>query len=169
MSNKAEKTILATVGNKGPAVPDKYRRLGSVANAPWFNLAQGNTMEGELLGVYERVNERAAKDPKQPAMVKFFQVKVTTPCEVKDGKGETAEIKQAEVGTIVNLNCNTKTSDLLPCAEEIKHGAAYEVFVACGKKMPLKNGNTMWDITVAVNQTKAPTATADEPDFSDED
>jgi hypothetical protein len=168
--SKSEKSAPASVSNKGPAVPSKYRRLGSVANAPWFNLAQGNQFEGKLLGVYERVNERAkADDPKQPKMVKFFQIELATSCEVKDGKGEAAEIKLAEAGTIINLNSSTKTSDLIPCALEIKHGAEYNVFVACGKKLPLKNQNTMWDITVGVEQVKAPTATSDEPDFEDED
>jgi hypothetical protein len=170
MSKEATKTSVP-VAAKGIAVPSKYRRLGNVANAPYFNLAQGNSFEGKLLGVYERVNERAKTDEKAPKMVKFFQLELLAVAEVKEGKGEAATIKQAEPGTIINLNCCTKTADLIPCALEIKHGAEYNVFVHCGKKMALANKNTMWDITVAVEQVKAPliAVSAGEPDFDDDD
>ena len=170
MSKEVTKTTPEKAA-KGVAVPSKYRRLGNVANAPYFNLAQGNEFEGKLLGVYERVNERAKSDPKLPAMVKFFQLELLTTAEVKEGKGEAATIKQAEPGTIINLNCSTKTADLIPPALEIKHGAEYNVFVHCGKKMPLANKNTMWDITVGVEQVKAPViaVSAEEPDFDDTD
>jgi hypothetical protein len=166
--SKDQKTTPQTA-SKGIAVPSKYHRLGSVANAPYFNLVQGNSFEGKLLGVFERVNERAKSDTKQSPTVKFFQIELLTAAEVKEGKGEEATVKQAEPGTIINLNCSTKTADLLPCAEEIKHGAEYNVFVHCGKKMKLANQNTMWDITVGIEQVKAPTASASAPDFDDSD
>lgn len=166
--SKDVKTTPTEKASKGIAVPSKYKRLGNVANAPYFNLAQGNEFEGKLLGVYERVNERAKADPKQPATVKFFQLELLTVAEVKEGKGEAATIKQAEPGTIINLNCGAKTEVLVPCAMEIKQGAEYNVFVHCGKKMPLANKNTMWDITVGVEQVKAPTIVVSEaPDFED--
>jgi hypothetical protein len=155
--------------SKGVAVPSKYHRLGSVTDAPYFNLATGNQFEGKLLGVFERVNERAQNDPKLPKMVKFFQLELITPAEVKEGSGESAVVKQAEPGTVINLNCGKKTEVLLPCAAEINLGAEYDVFVHCGKKKTLKNKNTMWDITVGINQIKAPTATASGPDFDDDD
>jgi hypothetical protein len=163
-----EKSAPQGTATKTAAIPAKYRRLGSVSNAPWFNLAVGNSFEGKLLGVYERVNERA-NQPDQPKMVKFFQIQLLTATEVKEGKGEEATIKTAEPGTVINLNYAKKTEDLLPCALEIKHGAEYNVFVSCGKKTTLKNGNTMWDITTAVEQLKAPLASPDVDDSAFED
>jgi hypothetical protein len=168
MSKETKSSAPNANASKAVNVPAKYRRLGSVSNAPWFNLEPGNSFEGKLLGVYERVNERA-NQPNQPKMVKFYQVQLSTPCAVKVGKGEEASIQTAEVGTVINLNHAKKVEDLLPCALEIKHGAEYNVFVACGKKHALKNGNTMWDMTTGVEQVKAPLATSDdEPDFADE-
>ena len=168
MSNDVKSAPTATV-SKSVVVPSKYHRVGNVANAPYFNLAQGNEIEGKLLGVFERVNERAKADPSQPAVVKFFQLELLTTTEVSEGAGEEKTIKRAEPGTIINLNCSTKTAVLLPHAADIKLGAAYNVYVHCGKKLKLKNQNTMWDITVGVEQVKAPIASVVEPDFEDSD
>jgi len=169
MSKEAAKVV--EKASKGVVIPSKYRRLGNVANAPYFNLAQGNSFEGKLLGVYERVNERAKGDKDQPATVKFFQLELLTAAEVTEGKGDARTIKQADPGTVINLNCSVKTDVLIPCALEIKNGAEYNVFIHCGKKITLENKNTMWDVTVGVDQVKAPTITesTSEPDFDDDD
>lgn len=141
-------------------VPEGFRRLGSVTAECWFALKEGNVVRGKLLGVYSR------KDPrnKVTGTSEFFQVELSESCECRYGKGEKVTFKHAPVGTIINLNCNTKTEVLKDLMPDITRGAEFEIYVHCGKKLDLANGNTMWNMTPGSKMTKAPKA-VDSPDF----
>ena len=141
-------------------VPDGFRRLGSVTAECWFALKVGNSLRGKLLGLFDRADPRNKKTGRS----EFFQVELLDPTECRYGKGEKATFKTAPVGTVVNLNCNTKSEVLKDLIADIKRHAEYEIFVRCNKKIDLNNGNTMWDMTVGEKLLKAPYA-SEEEDF----
>lgn len=149
------------------ARPEGFRRLGSVANAGWFDQKTvGNTLHGVLEGMYER------KDDLNPAKKsKFFQLKLLAPCEVRDGRGEDAKVITVEEGAYVNLNYGPKSKDLEALIPEIHQGAEYEVYaVVMGEKIKLTGGRSMHNLDVGVKLTKAAAeVSADSAgDFSDE-
>jgi hypothetical protein len=145
--------------------PEGFRRVGSVANAPWFNLKKGNTLRGILENMYERVDERVPKE--KGGKSKFFQVKLLEGCECRAGRGEEAKIVRAEAGTVVNLNYGPKTMGLADLVPAIQAGAEYEVWVGVGEKFKISGGRTMWDLDVQQKIVKAAPALADDdsPDF----
>lgn len=140
--------------------PEGFRRMGSVTADCWFALQEGNTVQGKLLGIYDREDKRNKKTGRS----EFYQVELAVPCQCRYGKGEKAEIKEAPVGTIINLNCNTKTEVLKELIPDIVRGAEFEIHVYCGKKIDLGNGNTMWNMVPASRCTKG--VKVDSPDFS---
>jgi|WetSurSiteA1Bulk_404760.scaffolds.fasta_scaffold10290_2 hypothetical protein len=143
--------------------PEGFRRVGSASNAPWFHLAEGNQMQGVLINVFERPDERT-----ESKTSKFFQVELLAPTKVREGKGEKAAVVEASAGTIINVNCNAKTKEFESLIPEIVRGAEYQVFVHVGKKFPISKGRSMWDITAAVKLVKPAMAT-DQPDFADDE
>lgn len=149
--------------------PDGFRRVGSVANAPWFNLKKGNTLLGILENVYERPDERVKTKDGSPGKSKFFQVKLLEPCECRSGRGEDAKMVKAEAGSVVNLNYGPKTKGLEDLVPSILAGAEYQVWVSCGDKFKISGGRTMWDLDVNQKLIKAEPALAEEPDFEGAD
>jgi len=148
--------------------PEGFRRVGSVANAPWFNLKKGNQMIGVLENVYERNDERVPKE--KGGKSRFFQVKLLEATECRAGKGDDAKIVRAEAGQVINLNYGPKTKELEKLIPEIMRGAEYQVWINVqGDKFKIGNGRTMWDMDVQVKLTQAATALDDEePDFDGE-
>jgi hypothetical protein len=142
--------------------PEGFHRVGSVTAACWFSLEVGNTLRGKLLGIYERDDKRSKTGKSE-----FFQVLLTDSTRGRFGTGEKAEVREAEAGLIVNMNCNTKTSSLKTLIGDIHNGAEYEIYVVCNKKIELKNGNTMWDIETFTLQLRPPRAA--EADFGSSD
>lgn len=149
------------------ARPEGFRRLGSVANAGWFNQKLvGNTLYGVLEGMYER------KDDLNPAKKSnFFQLRLLAPCEVREGRGPDAKVITVQAGEYVNLNYGPKSKDLEKLIPEIHQGAEYEVYaVVMGEKINLAGGRSMHNLDVQVKLTKAaaeiPADSAG--DFSDE-
>ena len=142
--------------------PEGFRRIGSVANAPWFNLKKGNILHGTLEKVYERPDERS-----KSGKSKFFQLKLLAPCEARAGRAEDAKIVRAEAGSVVNLNYGPKTKELESLVPEIMAGAEYEIWVHVqGDKFKISQGRTMWDMDVQRKLVRAAPAQADdEPDF----
>ena len=140
--------------------PEGFRRIGSVADAPWFNIKTGNSLKGILENCYERVDPRS-----KTGKSKFFQMVLLEPAEVRQGRGEDAKVVQAPAGAVVSVNYTPKTQPLEDYIPDIVRGAEYQVWIGCGKKITLKNGNTMWDLDVRVNQTKSVTADIEDPDF----
>lgn len=159
-----EKNAPPTNTNDLARAPEGFRRMGSVTAECWFALQTDNTIRGKLLGVYKR------KDPRNKITgeSEFFQVELTQPTVCRYGKGEKATLKTAPVGTIVNMNCNTKTAVLKDLIADINRGAEFEIYVYCGKKIDLANGNTMWNMTPSSKMLVAPKAT-DDPDFGGDD
>ena len=141
-------------------VPDGFRRLGAATAECWFALKPGNAMRGKLLGLFDRDDPRN----KTTGRSEFFQVELLDPTECRYGKGEEATVKMASAGTVVNLNCNSKTEFLKDLIPVIKRHGEYEIFVRCNKKIDLNNGNTIWDMTVGEKLIKAPTV-PEEIDF----
>ena len=154
----------STASSPVVSAPEGFRRLGSVANAGWFDMKTiGNTLAGALEGMYER------KDDLNPKKVSnFFQVRITAPCQVRMGRAEDAQIVEAKAGDYVNLNYGPKTKDLEKLIADISLGATYEVFgVVAGEKIKLTGGRTMHNFEVFTKMTRAPQALDDsEPDFS---
>ena len=147
--------------------PEGFRRVGSVANAPWFNLKKGNVLLAILENVYERPDERVKTKNGTPGKSKFFQLKLLEACEARSGRGGDAKMVRAEVGAVVNLNYGPKTKSLEELSPAILAGAEYQVWVQVGDKFQISGGRTMWDMDVQVKQTKAETVLADEPDFDE--
>jgi len=144
------------------------KRMGSVSNAPWFDIKKGAKLFGELEGMFERPDERN----KQTGKSKFFQIKAKEPVGVYYGRGKDRKPGVAPAGTTVNVNYGPKTKDLEPLIPMLIRGAAFDVEVVCtGDKMDIGRGQTMWPIEVGSVMTKAETVNDDEPDFdgSDED
>jgi hypothetical protein len=140
-------------------LPEGFTRLGSVTAEAWFALQTGNVMRGKLLGVFERADKRAKSGKSE-----FFQVELTDSTEARYGRGQKAVIKTAQAGGTVNFNCGPKSSVLKDLMADIRRGAEFEVYVQVGEKLELQNGNTMWDMVVGSNMTRAPKA-LEEPDF----
>jgi hypothetical protein len=138
--------------------PDGFRRIGSV-DAPWFNIKPGNTLLAVLDNLYERDDVRSKTGKSQ-----FFQLTLLEPAEVRQGKGEDVQLVMAPAGTVVSLNYTPKTKPLELHIPDIVRGAEFQVWIGCGQKKQLKNGNTMWDLDVRVNQTKLVKSEA-APDF----
>ena len=138
--------------------PERFVRVGSVADVPWVALEEGNVVQGHLLGLYTRDDGRAKSGKSQ-----FFQVELTEPCRVREGRGEDAQIRQASAGETVNLNHNPRTAAMDPYCKELLAGAKYEVRVVNQGLMNLKNGNTMWNFDVFAHQLRR----ADEPELDE--
>ena len=145
--------------------PEGFRRVGSVANAPWFNLKKGNQMIRVLENVYERNDERVPKE--KGGKSRFFQVKLLEATECRAGRAEDAKIIRVEAGQVINLNYGPKTKDLEKLVPEIMRGAEYQVWIYVqGDKFKISGGRTMWDLDVQSKLTQAATALDDdEPDF----
>ena len=159
---------MATKNDSVVRAPDGFRRVGSVANAPWFALKKGNVLLGLLENVYERPDERVKTKDGSPGKSKFFQIKLMQACDATAGRAEDRKPVRAEIGQVVNLNYGPKTKELEKFVPDIMRGAEYQVWAACGDKFKISGGRTMWDLDVQVQLTKAaPALDGDEPDFDD--
>jgi hypothetical protein len=145
--------------------PDGFRRVGSVANAGWYNQKKiGNVCQGVIENMYERKDELS-----KTGMSKFFQVKLSQDCEVRMGRGEDAAVSVVKAGEYANVNYGPKTRELEKLIPQILQGAEFEVYiVVLGEKIKLGGGKAMHNIDVLVKQTKA-AASLEEPDFSGDD
>lgn len=183
---KQQKAEGANGANGSIATPRGMARVGSVANAPWWHLKNGNALYGRLLNVYERPDERAKSGKSKFFQVElcqyadpvsgevkdyYFDAKTGTerPTEVRIGRGKGATMDMASPGTIINLNYGPKTKDFEPFVADIMRGAEYMVLcVINGDKFEIKNAQTMWPIETFAEQTRPPKSQA-EPDFDDEE
>jgi hypothetical protein len=145
--------------------PEGFRRLGSVANAGWFNMKKiGNTLHGSLEGMFER------KDDLRPEKVSnFFQIRILQPCEVRMGTGEQVRLVEAKAGDYVNVNYGPRTKLLAPLIPLLAQGAEFEVWgTVMSEKLKLSGGRSMHNFDVFSKPTKAPMASDDaDPDFDD--
>jgi hypothetical protein len=140
-------------------LPKGYRRLGAVKTDTWFALEYGNTMIGKLLGCYYRVDNRTFG-----LVSEFFQIKLTAPTNVCSGekareaksKGTKVSTRRASPGTVVNLNCNSKTEKLKALIPDVRLGAEVRIIVFCGPKLQRPGKGAMWDIACAAQTTKPP-------------
>jgi hypothetical protein len=138
-------------GSKVSQIPTGYQRQGAVLDAAWFSLEEGNEMEAKFLGCFEREDKRSPTGRSD-----FFQVELLTPAKARCGKGEKAHVKLAPIGEIINLNCNSSTLVFKDLLDDLRNGAEYRIFVHCGQKIELSNGNHQWDMTCACQLDKAP-------------
>jgi hypothetical protein len=164
--NSASPSSVETVKVRAPS---GFRDLGSVQAEAWFALQEGNVMEGKLLGMYQMRDDRSKKPGAQK---NFFQIEVTKPGTVaRYGTGEEAEERVAPVGAVLNLNYGVKTQVLESLIPNILNNAVYHVWIHCGKKLDLRNKNTMWNIQCKSLQVKAPMALSPSEleDFTDAD
>ena len=140
--------------------PEGLARVGSVANAPWWNLKKGNVLSGMLENMYERPDERS-----KSGKSKFFQIMLKAPAECRYGRGKQGVVKMAKAGDVVNLNYGPKTKELEKFIPDIIKGAQFEVWAHVeDEKFDIGKGQTMWPIDVRAGMTKAPSV-MDEPDF----
>lgn len=144
------------------APPAGMMRVGSVANAPWWDIKNGNTLFGKLINVFSRPDERS-----KTGKSKFFQIELLRGTDVRYGRGKEAKPGRAEAGAVVNLNHGPKTKDLENYIPDILQGAQYNVWCKVdGEKFDIGKGQTMWPLDVRAKQVVAPQASG-EPDFSD--
>ena len=144
--------------------PVGFRQLGCVSNAGWFNIRKtGNILQGSLEGMFER------KDALRSEKVsKFFQIKISRPCEVRLGTGEAARLVEAKVGDYVNLNHGSRTMLLETFIPLLAQGAEFEVWgTVLGDKIKLPGGRSMANFELFCKAIKAP-VDDDEPGFGDE-
>jgi hypothetical protein len=134
--------------NGAAGMPSKFRRISTVSDAPWVAQEKGNIVQGKLLGRHTMNSEPVRY---------YYQIELSKPCQARQGSGEEAEIIDAVVGDVVNLNENFKikvlTETVVP---EILAGAEYEVYAEFKDKIKLKSGRTMWDVEVGSFQLKPP-------------
>ncbi len=152
----------AAASNGGGAVqaPDRFKRLGSVANAPWVSLEDGNIFEGKVLNCYTRPDDRA-KDGKS----QFYQLELTQSTKCRIGTGADAKVEVVTAGKVVNLNHGPQTKEIKTLIPQILAGAEIHVWGAVSKKISIKGGKqTMWPIDLRFDVAK-PAPTGDEPDF----
>jgi len=157
----------ASVETAKVRAPSGFRDLGSVQAEAWFALKEGNVMQGKLLGMYQMLDTRAKK---AGTMKNFFQIEVTEKGTVgRYGSGEEAVEQEAPVGAVLNLNYGVKTQVLESLIPNILNNAEYRVWIHCGKKIALKNNNSMWNIACKSMQVRAPMALAPSElvDFTD--
>ena len=160
----ASKNMSASAPQHVVSAPEGFQRIGSVANAGWFNMKKvGNTIQGFLEGMYKRPDLLSPKGESE-----FFQIKLIADCEVRMGHGHDADIVTAHAGDYVNLNDGPKTKDLRSLLADIRQGARYQVHgTVAGEKIPLNGGKTMHNFELFTMMVKPPTAAEDmEPDFS---
>ena len=156
----AEKNGTKTTAAAAVRPPEGLARVGSVANAGWWNIKKGAVLHGLLENMYERPDERA-----KSGKSKFYQVMLLEATEVRLGRGKDAQMVMAPVGAVVNLNYGPKTKELEKFIPDIMRGAQYTVWCHVeGDKFPIARGQTMWPIDVRAAQTKPPTV-LEEPDF----
>ena len=151
-------------GTNGSAAPMVLRagmkRLGSVANAPWWNIEKGAKLFGTLEGMFQRPDERA-----KGGKSKFFQITALEDTKARFGRGKEAKVQSVKAGTVVNVNYGPKTRDLEPLIDHLLRGARFNVEIICkDDKMDIGKGQTMWPLEVGSVMTQAPQL-ADEPDF----
>lgn len=160
--NQSSGSAPAPVNKATP--PAGFVRVGSVANAPWFNLQAGNTCHGVLQNVYERPDERA-----KSGRSKFFQIELLSPALCREGKGDDAAVREFPAGTIVNLNHGPKSKELEKFVPEIMRGAVYHVWAHVeGEKFKIARGQTMWPLDVQV-QLVTPARATEDVDFEEGD
>lgn len=144
--------------------PEGMVRLGSAANAPWWNLRKGNVLYGYLENMYSRPDERS-----KSGKSKFFQVTLINDTEVRAGRGEDATVVQAKAGSVINLNYGPVTKELETLIPNILKGGRYKVWLHVqDEKIKIGKGQTMWPIEQLVETVKAPLE-SESPDFSDGD
>lgn len=137
-------------GAKRSGPPAGMRRVSASA-APWFLKGEGKICFGEVQGRHEM----RGNDGKPRA---YYQVRVKQACEATVGSGKDAEVVEVEVGGIVNLNENFKLAVLKDEALPIiKAGGAVDVWAEFQDKIEIGGGQTMWNIDVYIDVTKAPT------------
>lgn len=145
-------------------VDKDFHRLGACPNAGWFNFKKlGNTIEGELKGMYWRKDELNPKGQSP-----FFQVQLSSPCEVRLGRGEDAAIVQAKAGDIVNLNYGPKTKDLEELIPQIMNGGVFQIYgTIAGAEIKLPGNRKMYNFEVFTKMTVAPKVEDEHPSFVD--
>lgn len=149
----ANNRSVPTPSNGLVQAPEGYQRLGAVTTDLWFNLRDGNRIEGKLLGCYRMQNKRSKTGESN-----FFQILLTSSCECRQGRGEKAAVVTASEGSVVNLNYSKKLEVLKEYTDKLCLGGEYSMIAHCGKKKELASGNTMWDFTPFVKEVKAPRA-----------
>jgi hypothetical protein len=146
----------ATTGKTTVAPPAGMARVGSVANAPWFNFAVGNVLYGVLENCYSRPDERS-----KTGRSKFFQIRLKAPAMGRTGRGKEAKVKEFPEGTVMNLNYGPKTKEFESFIPDILRGAEYDVWAHVeGEKFDIGKGQTMWPIDVRATMTRPPMTTA---------
>lgn len=148
-------------------VPEGFQRSGSANAVGWFDMSTvGNTLSGELLGMFERKDKL-----RETGSSNFFQVKIDRPCQVRIDRGEEATVVTANAGDVVNVNYGPKTRSWEPLISDIKHGAQVAVFgVIAGGKVKLDGGRTMHNFDVFHQIKRPPTESVeDEGPFGDQE
>lgn len=139
-------------------LPEGFQLSGSDNAVGWFNQQKiGNTLRGSLIGMFERPDQL-----RKEGTSKFFQVRVSQPCEVRADRGDDATMVEAKAGDVVNVNYGPKTKNWEDLVADIKRGAEYEV-IGCivGDKVKLSGGRNMHNLKVGERLVRPPRASTE--------
>jgi hypothetical protein len=145
-------TPTANTPNPQPS-PAQFKRIGASPNAGWFNMKKiGNTLQGKLLGMFARPDELS------PSKVShFFQIQLSSPCEVRLGHGEDSALVLAKIGDVVNLNYGPKTEELEHLLKHMLQGAEFKIYgTVTNDAIKLSGGRTMHSFELFSKMTTLP-------------
>jgi hypothetical protein len=108
--------------------PAGYRRTTAVDDAPWVQAQVGNVLNGRLIDRFVMNTS-----PKRA----YYQVELFEPCAVRVGRGDDAEVVQAEKGDVVNLGETFRMTAIKDrIIPEVRAGAVYDLWILWQVKPP---------------------------------
>jgi hypothetical protein len=167
MTKQIRQLVTQLLSDEGKPVarnpPEGWRRLGAAIGVGWFNVKKtGNILQGTLEGMFERKDSLSLT-----GKAKFFQIQLSSDCEVRTDRSEMNTLVTAHVGDIVNLNYGPKTKELELFIDDMKRGAVIEVRIeVMGDPIRLSGGRTMDNLECSVNMVKPPSDMQEEPTFN---
>lgn len=127
------------VGDDGKvALPEGFKSVRGVKSEAFYRPKPGTVVHGLLLGRYP-------KKGRFPGF--YYQVRVfdAVECEVKIDGTDEYDRQTVEPGTVVSVDEKGGLRSLEQYAD-----GAHEVFISCGKKRPIGDGQTAWDFDVGI-------------------
>lgn len=114
-------------------LPEGFENVQSSRSAGWWNPSEGATLQGILMGVY---NKKGGEG-------EFIQVRLTKPTrvKVKEADGEYVEVKASE-GLVVNVDVFAAIRDLSSLLN--KPEETWEIFVGVVEKEEISGGRSYW-------------------------
>jgi hypothetical protein len=149
------------------AMPSKFRPItAETGRFPWISWKPGLTVQGILLGRFQRRGEGAKHDDGTPAY--YYQIRLTEPSTGKvtaDGEDESKEVP-VEVGSIVNVDEKKQLEEL---ASLVRSKRKYEVWIKAASKVKIRGtSRSVWQFE-PIGAHELPVEGAETDEDGDED